>query len=111
MISPQDFLEDWNQDIYGLIKYEEKVINSFPLSHGTKEFLIKAGFPESAPPFLTFDGLRPDAAISATFEVELPTGLVYVVSCPTASSLRLKVYNETRTQIPVGAINLYYSQH
>lgn len=55
MISPQDFLDSWNRDIYGLINYDEKIINSFSLSPGTKDFLIKAGFPESAPPFLTFE--------------------------------------------------------
>ncbi|KML32046.1 SUKH-4 family immunity protein [Rossellomorea marisflavi] len=66
MISPQDFLEDWNQDIYGLIKYEEKVINSFPLSHGTKEFLIEAGFPESAPPFLTFESVANGGGVRVT---------------------------------------------
>ncbi|SFB99344.1 SUKH-4 immunity protein [Bacillus sp. OV322] len=55
MISPQDFLDDWNKDLYGLINYDEKIIKSFTLSQETKDFLIEAGFPESAPPFLTFE--------------------------------------------------------
>lgn len=55
MISPQDFLENWNKDLYGLINYDEKIINTFSLSQDTKDFLIEAGFPESAPPFLTFE--------------------------------------------------------
>lgn len=57
MISPQEFLDNWNQDIYGLISYSEKVVNSFTLSYETKEFLTEAGFPESAPPFLTFESV------------------------------------------------------
>lgn len=55
MISPQDFLVNWNKNIYGLIHYDEKIINSFSFSKETKEFLIQAGFPETAPPFLTFE--------------------------------------------------------
>ncbi|MFU7588221.1 SUKH-4 family immunity protein [Priestia sp. RMT2NF4] len=55
MISPQDFLDNWNKDIYGLVNYDEKIINSLPLSQETKDFLIEAGFPESSPPFLTFE--------------------------------------------------------
>lgn len=55
MFSPQDFLDNWNKDIYGLVNYDEKIINSFSLSQETKDFLIKIGFPESAPPFLTFE--------------------------------------------------------
>ena len=46
---------NWNEEIYGLIHYNEKIIHSFSFSKETKDFLIKAGFPESAPPFLTFE--------------------------------------------------------
>ena len=45
---------NWNEEIYGLIHYNEKIIHSFSFSKETKD-LIKAGFPESAPPFLTFE--------------------------------------------------------
>jgi hypothetical protein len=55
LISPQDFLSNWNKDIYGLISYDEILIDSFSLSQDTKDFLIEAGLPESAPPFLTFE--------------------------------------------------------
>lgn len=55
MIWPQDFLGNWNIDIYGLINYDEKIINSFSLAQETKDFLIIAGFPKSAPLFLTFE--------------------------------------------------------
>lgn len=55
MISPEGFLNKWNSDTYGLVNYEESVINLFSLDNQTKDFLIKAGLPESAPPFLTFE--------------------------------------------------------
>ena len=55
MISPQEFLDKWNSDIYGLVNYEKSNINSFSFTNETKDFLIKAGLPESAPPFLTFE--------------------------------------------------------
>lgn len=55
MISPQEFLDKWNRDTYGLVGYKEAKINSFSLNNQTKDFLIKAGLPESAPPFLTFE--------------------------------------------------------
>ncbi len=55
MISPQHFLDNWNKDLYGLVKYDEKIINSYSFSRNTKKFLIEAGFPGSAPPFLTFE--------------------------------------------------------
>lgn len=54
MISSQDFLDKWNTGIYGLVYYDEKFIEAFSLSQETKVFLMEAGFPESAPPFLTF---------------------------------------------------------
>lgn len=55
MISPEKFLIKWDSDTYGLVNYEESVINSFSIDNQTKDFLIKAGLPESAPPFLTFE--------------------------------------------------------
>ena len=33
----------------------KKSFTRFPSRKETKDFLIKAGFPESAPPFLTFE--------------------------------------------------------
>ena len=66
MNSPQDFLDDWDQGISGLITYEEEVMNSFSLPHETKEFLIKAGFPESAPPFLTFESAANGGGVRLT---------------------------------------------
>jgi hypothetical protein len=56
MISPQEFLERWNKDIYGLVHYEEVVIDKSVILNNDKNFLVIAGLPESAAPFLSFEG-------------------------------------------------------
>lgn len=66
MISPQEFLEKWNIETYGLVNYEESNINSFSLTNETKDFLIKAGLPESAPPFLTFESSTEGGGVRLT---------------------------------------------
>ncbi len=38
MISPQEFLDKWNSDTYGLVNYDESNINSFSLTNETKIF-------------------------------------------------------------------------
>lgn len=55
MITPQEFLDNWDEETYGLVEYDYKVIDSYSLSQESKDFLIKAGLPESASPFLTFE--------------------------------------------------------
>ncbi|MGV2487955.1 UNVERIFIED_CONTAM: hypothetical protein FOS07_29180, partial [Bacillus mycoides] len=76
MISPQDFLVNWNEEIYGLIHYNEKIIHSFSFSKETKDFLIKAGFPESAPPFLTFESADNGGGIRLS-EIQNELGTMY----------------------------------
>ncbi|WP_085990922.1 SUKH-4 family immunity protein [Oceanobacillus senegalensis] len=66
MISPQEFLDRWNSDIYGFVHYDESSIDSYNLSDETKEFLIKAGLPESAPPFLTFESSTDGGGVRLT---------------------------------------------
>lgn len=55
MITPQEFLDSWDKETYGLVEYDNKAIDSFSLSQESKDFLSKAGLPESASPFLTFE--------------------------------------------------------
>lgn len=58
MISPREFLDKWNQDVYGLVNFNEELINSYNLPNDAKEFLITAGLPESASPYLSFDSFE-----------------------------------------------------
>ena len=55
MITPQEFLDSWDKETYGLVEYDNKVIDTCSLSQESKNFLVKAGLPESASPFLTFE--------------------------------------------------------
>lgn len=56
MITPHDFLERWNKDIFGLVRFEEENLNKSGIPTAAEQFLLIAGLPESAPPFLTFEG-------------------------------------------------------
>ncbi|MBF7154365.1 SUKH-4 family immunity protein [Bacillus albus] len=76
MTSPQDFLVNWNEEIYGLIHYNEKIIHSYSFSKETKDFLIKAGFPESAPPFLTFESANNGGGIRLS-KIQNELGTMY----------------------------------
>ena len=66
MTSPQDFLVNWN----------EEIIHSFSFSKETKDFLIKAGFPESAPPFLTFESANNGGGIKLS-KIQNELGTMY----------------------------------
>lgn len=56
MLTPQEFLDRWDKETYGLVEYDNKVVMaSFSLTQESKNFLIQAGLPESASPFLTFE--------------------------------------------------------
>lgn len=66
MITPQEFLGKWNSETYGLVNYDEASINSYSLTNETKDFLIIAGLPESAPPFLTFESSNNGGGIKLT---------------------------------------------
>ena len=54
MISPKEFLDKWNKDIYPLVEYDANILDLLKLNEDAKEFLIKAGLPDSAAPFLNF---------------------------------------------------------
>lgn len=55
MISPQKFTDNWNKEVFPLIKYTANRVNSLLISEEAKEFMIIAGLPESAAPFLNFE--------------------------------------------------------
>ncbi|MHA6530700.1 SUKH-4 family immunity protein [Paenibacillus sp. BAC0078] len=66
MITPQEFLDNWDKETYGLVKYDHLFIDTFSLSQESKHFLIKAGLPESAPPFLTFESSAKGGGVRLT---------------------------------------------
>ncbi|MBU8881370.1 SUKH-4 family immunity protein [Bacillus sp. FJAT-29790] len=54
MISPNEFLNSWDKELFGLIRYEMDEIKDLNIPIDSKKFIIEAGLPESAPPFLNF---------------------------------------------------------
>ncbi|MRN57383.1 SUKH-4 family immunity protein [Paenibacillus monticola] len=70
MITAKEFLGKWKKETYGLVDFDEKVIELFSLSRETKDFLIKAGFPESSPPFLTFESSTKGGGVRLTEKYE-----------------------------------------
>lgn len=54
MLTAKEFLEIWNKDVFGLINYDAKIVLSLQIPDDSKQFLLDAGLPESAPPFLDF---------------------------------------------------------
>lgn len=55
MISSSDFKEKWNTEVYPLIEYDGERVNKLEIPLESKNFLIEAGLPESATPFLSFE--------------------------------------------------------
>jgi hypothetical protein len=55
LLTPQEFVNKWDTELSGLVDYHKKDIDSFSFSQATKDFLLHAGLPESASPFLTFE--------------------------------------------------------
>jgi len=55
MITPKEFSDKWNSDVFPLIDYDIANINSLALSKETKNFLIETGLPESAASFLNYE--------------------------------------------------------
>ena len=64
MLSPKDFVDQWEQVDETLVRFPMKALKSLSISEADKTFLSQAGLPESAAPFLSFSA--PDSG-------ELPT--------------------------------------
>lgn len=58
MITPEDFVAKWTKDEprSALVRFESSSVEGVGISEVDKRFLIDAGLPKSAAPFLAFDG-------------------------------------------------------
>ncbi|HOV28288.1 MAG TPA: SUKH-4 family immunity protein [Pseudobacteroides sp.] len=54
MISPEEFKRRWDTSFYGLVEYDENDIRILNLPEESKTFLVQAGLPKSAAPYLSF---------------------------------------------------------
>jgi hypothetical protein len=55
MLSPKDFIARWGKDDVPLLRFPKKAVERLALAEEDKAFLLQAGLPEDAAPFLTFD--------------------------------------------------------
>ena len=55
MLSPQEFIARWGTDDIPLMRFPKKAVERLPLSEEDKAFLVLAGLPEDAAPFLAFE--------------------------------------------------------
>jgi hypothetical protein len=54
MLSPKDFAARWGTDADPLVRFPKKSVERLALSKEDQEFLVHAGLPEDAAPFLSF---------------------------------------------------------
>ncbi len=64
MITAEIFLSKWDKEICPLVSYKEKYIKKLGLSNEVKSFLIEAGLPEAAAPYLNFEASAQGGAIA-----------------------------------------------
>jgi hypothetical protein len=55
MLSPKEFIARWGKDDVPLMRFPNKAVERLALAEEDKAFLLQAGLPEDAAPFLTFD--------------------------------------------------------
>ena len=55
MLAPEQFSNKWGTTLAGLIQFPNEAIQRTTLPQEDKEFLVIAGLPESAAPFLSFE--------------------------------------------------------
>ena len=55
MLSPTEFVAQWGKGDVPLMRFPKKAVEPLRLSEEDRTFLVQAGLPEDAAPFLTFD--------------------------------------------------------
>lgn len=58
MISPKDFADRWDK-VDPLVPFDKESVDQLSIPAEQKQFLIEAGLPADASPFLCFEGTRP----------------------------------------------------
>ena len=72
MLSPKEFVERWTLSGDILVQYTPEMLESTNLPAETKQFLIEAGLPDSAAPFLSFEAPKKGQISTLTNEWGLP---------------------------------------
>lgn len=78
MISSNEFKEKWNKEVYPLIEYDKKVVDNLEIPIESKKFLIEAGLPESATPFLSFESMNKGALLTLREKYNIDKDCIYI---------------------------------
>ncbi|WP_410983408.1 SUKH-4 family immunity protein [Bacillus cereus] len=63
-MNPNEFRKRWNQKVYPFVHYEEDKLKNLDIPVLCKHFLLTAGLPESAVPFLNFESTKNGSLLS-----------------------------------------------
>jgi len=55
MLTAKEFVTHWEKDDEPLVQFPKESVERLALSDADKEFLVEAGLPKAAAPFLSFD--------------------------------------------------------
>lgn len=64
LLTPNEFRKRWNPKVYPFVHYEEDKLKNLDIPVVCKQFLLNAGLPESAAPFLNFDSTKNGSLLS-----------------------------------------------
>lgn len=78
MISSNEFKEKWNKELYPLIEYDKEVVDNLEIPLESKKFLIEAGLPESATPFLSFETMNKGALLTLREKYSIDKDYIYI---------------------------------
>ena len=67
MLSPKEFVAGWGKRDVPLMRFPKIAVEQLSLSEEDKTFLVQAGLPEDAAPFLTFE--VPESGPSAGWSI------------------------------------------
>ena len=71
MLSPKDFVARWQIDDNALVRFPKRKLRGLSMHQDDMEFLVQAGLPKSAAPFLSFDAGLMDELPTVAFDWEL----------------------------------------
>lgn len=103
MISPSEFLERWNSNLFGIVKYDESTIASLNIPKDAKDFLIIAGLPKSAAPYLGFKSSKRGGAT----KINDPNFLKYILIGNTGSGDSICIVEESGDVVYLDHENFY----
>lgn len=111
-MNPNEFRKRWNPKLYSFVQYEEDKLKNLDIPVTCKHFLLKAGLPESAAPFLNFEptkkgslrNLKEKYNFDASYEKNIYLGFTgegHILSMKEPSGMVVCIDHETMEEVYV----------